>query len=208
MHESFTEEMITVLQTLADQLAVALNNAHLFSEAQSALAAERRAYGEMTRVAWQQMFQERDDRGYVCDQAGVMVAGGEWSPEMYQAFDRGLVKYQAYEDNAALAVPIHVRGQAVGVLNFQKSDSAQTWSPEEIDLVETLADQLGLALESARLYEDTQRRAAREQMIGEIASRMRETLELETVLNTAVREIGDALGLAALDVRLDVEEGA
>jgi GAF domain-containing protein len=61
-----------------------------------------------------------------------------------------------------------------------------------------VAGQLGLALESARLYQDTQRRAAQEQLVGEVTSRMRETLDVEKVLqkqdNTEeelLREIGD-----------------
>jgi hypothetical protein len=72
-------------------------------------------------------------------------------------------------------------------------------------LVEAVSRQLALALENARLLEDTQRRAAREQLIGDITARMRETLDMETVLKTAIREIGDALGLARVEVRMTDE---
>ena len=58
------------------------------------------------------------------------------------------------------------------------------------------------ALESARLYQDTQRHAAEEQLLGEVTARMRETLSLDTVLRTAIHEMGSALGLPKVEVRM------
>jgi GAF domain-containing protein len=69
-------------------------------------------------------------------------------------------------------------------------------------LLEGLAEQMGQALESARLYQDTQRRAARERMVSEITARMRETLDVDTVLRTAIREMGTALGIPRVEVRM------
>ena len=68
-----------------------------------------------------------------------------------------------------------------------------------------MAEQLGLALESARLYQETQRRAAREQLVGEIGSRVRETLDLETMLKTTVQEVRQALDLPEVVVRLTAQ---
>jgi GAF domain-containing protein len=74
-----------------------------------------------------------------------------------------------------------------------------------MSLVERVSDQLGVALESARLYQDTQRRAAREQLTGEVTARMRETLDVETVLKTAADEMYQALGLDEIVIRLATE---
>jgi len=73
-------------------------------------------------------------------------------------------------------------------------------------LMSNLVEQLGTALESARLYEDTQRRAARERVVGEVTSRMRETLDMESVMQTAAQEIQKVLGLDRLVVRLGKPE--
>jgi hypothetical protein len=59
-----------------------------------------------------------------------------------------------------------------------------------------------VALDGTRLYQDTQRRAARERLAGEITGRIRETLDVETVLKTAIREMGAALGIPKVEVRL------
>ncbi|MEA2008515.1 MAG: hypothetical protein U9O54_05300, partial [Chloroflexota bacterium] len=97
--------------------------------------------------------------------------------------------------------PIEIRGQVLGVLNFDKDNPEERWTPEEQTLLEGLAEELGRVLESARLYQDTQRSAAQERLTSEVTARMRETLDVETVLKTAVSEISEALGLAALDVQ-------
>jgi len=69
-----------------------------------------------------------------------------------------------------------------------------------------LTEQPGVALESARLFQDTQRRAAREQLTSQVTGRMRESLDVETVLKTAATEMRQALGLDKLIVRLGTHE--
>jgi GAF domain-containing protein len=98
-----------------------------------------------------------------------------------------------------------VRGQVIGVVDARKPEDGGEWTAEQTTLLETMTEQLGVALESARLYQDARRRAARERLTGEVTARMRETLDLEAVLTTATREISEALDLAALDVRLGTQ---
>ena len=90
----------------------------------------------------------------------------------------------------------------IGVLDTHKPADVGEWTDDELVLLEALAEQVGQALESARLYQDTQRSAARERLTGEAVARMRETLDMDTVLQTAVREIGEALGIAEVEVRM------
>jgi len=199
--EAFSEEDVAVLQTLADQIAMAISNARLFQQAQESLEAERLAYGELSREAWAGLLQTRPDQGFVRDERGVFPAGDTWGPEMETALRTGRV-VPGKDGATSLAQPIKVRGRVIGVIDAQKPEDSGEWSPEQITLLEILSDQLGVALESARLYQDTQRRAAREQLTGEVTARMRETLDVDTVLQTAVREIGEALGIAKVEVRM------
>jgi GAF domain-containing protein len=66
---------------------------------------------------------------------------------------------------------------------------------------------LGIALDGARLYLDAQRLAFREQLTGEITSRIRETLDIETVLRTAAQEIQKSLDLPEVVISLGRPEG-
>jgi len=86
------------------------------------------------------------------------------------------------------------------VLDTYRPEGA--WSTQEVALMEAIADQLGTALEGARLYYDTQRRAAQERMVGEVTARMRETLDVEAVVKTAADEIYKALELEQVVIRL------
>jgi len=83
---------------------------------------------------------------------------------------------------------------------------AQPLSADQHELLETLTEQLGVALESARLYQDTQRRAAQERLVGEVTSHIRESLNIETVLKTTASEIRQALDLDMLTIRLAMSE--
>jgi GAF domain-containing protein len=93
----------------------------------------------------------------------------------------------------ALHLPITVRGQQIGTVRFIKDQSEADWSAEEISLLSTVVDQLGIALESARLYEETRRRAERERLTSEIVTKMRASNDPQTIIQTAVLELRKAL---------------
>ena len=206
--DSFSVEAVATLQTLADQVALAISNARLFQQAQQSLEMERRAYGEFSREAWRELLRARSDIGQRYDPQGILPDGGQWREEMKLAAREGrtvlgeTLPLSSTVEGMALAAPIKVRDQVIGVLDAHKPAGAGAWTTAEIALLETLTERLGLTLESARLFQDTRRRAAREQLIGEITARMRETLDVDTMLQTAIREIGQALGKVEVEVRM------
>jgi len=204
--EAFSDEDVAILQTMADQVALAIGNARLFQQVQDSLEAERRAFGELSREAWQQLLQTRSDLSFVYDERGLMPATDAIEPHMRAATQMGVAAV-AEDDERAVALPIKVREQVIGVINVHKPEQG-AWTDEQIALLETLTEQLGVALESARLYQDTQRRAAREQMIGEVTGRIRETLDMETMLRTAAEQMRQALDLEDLIVRLSPPEAS
>jgi GAF domain-containing protein len=196
----FDDTLMAVLQLMADQVAVALDNARLLAESQEALTAERRAYGQASREMWRQMMSAglTPGFGYVGQQ--IVPIGDERSPQMEAALRQEKSVVVASPTGSALALPIKVRGQTIGVVDMHKKTPGSEWTAEEVTLVETLTEQLSVALESARLYQDTQQRATREQLAAQVTARMRETLDMDTILRTAVFEIGQALNLAEVEV--------
>ena len=101
-----------------------------------------------------------------------------------------------------IAIPIRVRDNVIGVLQTQKTPQSGGWTEAETIMLETIVEQIGLALDSARLYEETQIQANNERLIGEVTAHMRETLDIETVLQTAARELRAALNLAEVEIRM------
>jgi GAF domain-containing protein len=205
---AFDQDTIAVLQTMADQVGVALDNARLFTESQLALEASRRAYGELSHEAWRELLRARPEWGYTYAHDSIAPAEGDWCPEMLQAVQTSRSVRGRDREEQTLAVPLKVRDEVIGVLSFEKGEADKVWTREEFALIEILVDQLGQALESARLYQDTQRRAERERLTSEVTARMRETLDLETVLKTAVQEVRQAMGLREVVVRLVPEAEA
>jgi GAF domain-containing protein len=198
---AFDQDTMVALQIMADQVAVALDNARLFAEAHEALEAERRAYSDLSREAWAELLKVRPNLGFLKSKRLLSPAGDVWRPDMGTAMQTGQTILG--EDGAtSLTTPIKARGQVIGVIGARKPDDAGAWTQDEIALLETLAEQLSVALESARLYQDTQRRAVRERLTGEVTARMRETFDVETVLKTAAQEVRQALGLPEVVVRL------
>jgi GAF domain-containing protein len=198
----FDRDTTTVLQTMADQVAVAIDNARLFAESEEALQATRRAYSELTRQAWTEMLRAQPDLSVLRDRRGVSSAGDVRRPETQTALQTGQLTV-GDSDRATLAAPIKIRGQVIGVMDARKP--AGTWRPEEISLIETLTEQLGVALESARLHQDTQRRAARERVLREISDRLQRAADMEALMRMAAEELNKALGASRAYVRLGTE---
>jgi GAF domain-containing protein/HAMP domain-containing protein len=208
---AFDDDTIAVLQMMADQVAIALDNAKLFTESQAALETARRAYTELRRDAWIKLLRTQPDVGYRSRAGSVMPAEDVWRGDMERALqEKRTVQGNGTDDEGklTLAVPIKVRDDVIGVLDTYKPTASGEWTTEEIAVLETLADQLGEALESARLYQDTQRRAARERLTSEITDKMRRATSIEDIVRTAVDELFGTMETSRAFVRLGSPQSA
>jgi GAF domain-containing protein/HAMP domain-containing protein len=199
---AFTDEVVAVLQTLADQVAVALDKARLFAESQEALEATRRAYAAMSREAWIERMRAQPDLGYRRDRDGISTAGDVWRPRMEVALRTGETTLGQGDDATTLTIPVKVLGEVIGVIDARKPDDAGAWTAEEVTLLETLTDQLSATLVSAQLFEDTQRRARDEQQLRTITAEVRDAPDLDAILQTTVQEMARALGVERVFVQL------
>jgi GAF domain-containing protein len=234
---TFDPSTVAALQTMADQVAVALDNARLFAEGQEALEATRRAYGQLSRQAWTELLRGRTDWGYRFDHQGLTAVEGDWQPEMIDAVRAGQVvvrsaapassddlehvagdgpEFLKGEDSRAgsrghdvrgpaLALPLRVREDVIGVLSFHKDSGDEAWTSSETELLHRLTDQLGTALESAQLFQQTRRRAAREQAIRQVTGQMRRAVDVEAILKSTVAELAEVLGVPRAYIRLGTE---
>ncbi len=201
---AFTQEDITVLQTLADQVATAINNTRLFRQVEESVEVERRAYGELVGQSWADLLRAQAGLGFASDRQAVAPAEEAWAPHTKTALESGQVT--SSQDASAVAIPIKVRNRVIGVIDGKKRAGSGQWTTEELALIQTLAEQSVVALESARLYQDTQRRAMQERLIGAATGRMRESLDIDRVLQTAAREFGQAASAAQVNIRLLPED--
>lgn len=111
-----------------------------------------------------------------------------------------------YRAGSELAIPLKIAGEIVGVLDLQRR---VTNGFDELDLAtaQTLAEQVSVALQNARLYVEARRRAEELAALNAVAVHLGQSLELREVLEVAMEEVARALGVEASAISLVDESG-
>ncbi|HRF95755.1 MAG TPA: GAF domain-containing protein, partial [Aggregatilineales bacterium] len=98
------------------------------------------------------------------------------------------------------AIPIQLRGQTLGAVEWEFPVS--DFSQEKVQLAMELVGRLALSLDNARLFEESQRAIERERLVNDIASKLTSQTEIDGILQTAVREVGQALRVPQVSINL------
>ncbi len=207
--DAFTQEDINLFSTLADQVAIAIVNSRLYQETLSSLEESRQLHRQYLQQEWTKLASETPIIGY------------QYSSKRLTPLYTGTVKEDDYpppvdnnstvilEENgkqiAVLKIPITLRGEVIGTIDL-KDEQGVSWDAEAVSTARAVADQISQALENARLFEQTQRRADRERKVLEITSRIRSTNDPETMLQIAATELQNALNARANIVSLRLTE--
>jgi GAF domain-containing protein len=101
-----------------------------------------------------------------------------------------------------LCVPIRLRGQLLGAVEFQRP-SEVGWSPSALELAQAVSERLALSLENARLFEQAQMTAHREQLVSQITAQMQTATDLQSLLTVAAAQFQNALGATVASIRLE-----
>jgi GAF domain-containing protein len=184
---AFTEEDVSILTILADQAAIAIQNAKSAEQAMAALRNAEIASRQMSSNAWQGYAKTREVRGYRYD---------GFKPEPLKEADNS----SAAEN--AVTIPIRLRGQTIGRLKMNPPDNTRTWTEDEIAMAEATADRVALALEGARLLEDAQLKAARETFLSDLSAKLGTSFQLDSILRDTVQELGDNFKHATISFQL------
>ncbi|RLD11342.1 MAG: hypothetical protein DRI56_01230 [Chloroflexota bacterium] len=203
---SFYEENIEILQILADQITTAHDNARLFAASEASLRRVNALYQQYAPEAWQEYLQSIPDSiTYV--EGEIAQSSDTWQKAQERA-QKSEEMVSITQETASgekvhsLAVPVNLRGLPLGIIGFHRPIGEGPWQQDEMSTVQAITDRLVLTIENIRLLEDTQRRAAKERLTSEITARMRETLDMDTVLQTAIREIGGTLDISRIKLRM------
>ncbi len=219
---AFDEQMIETMGGLARQLGMALRNAVLsvgMQRAQTELeqfnvhmersAAEiQRLRRQAAGIVWERFFRERRKDVLGFDQtpgAETPVPGEDISPTMAEVLQTGQVTVTPTPEGHVLGLPVILRGQVLGAMEFTLKRQGDV--PERlVDLATTVAERLSLALDNARLVEQTQALASREQQIGRVSGRLQTARSMEALLNVAAEEFNQAVGSTLTHIRLQLSE--
>lgn len=175
---AFSQEDISLLQSIADSLAIAIENAKLYEDNQNYLEEIRglnRAYLEQ---AWSKTLEIHQD----------LSAEYEMELNLPGA------------DIHNVEVPIILRDQVLGTIQLEFTGKQP--DPDELQLVDSIAIQTALALDNARLLEETQNQALQEQKVNDISTSISRASTIDEILRIAALEIGNLPTIAEVSIHL------
>ncbi len=180
----FSEEDLKVFRALANQVSIAIENSRQADITQAALEEARTVTKQYTQQAWKKVVSTKNKLNY-------------------SYFNEDLHPKEPYsdKDKNILTVPVKVQNEIIGHLKIQQGDIALN-TEENKSLIEAIANRVALALENARLLEDSQRRANRESTIGNISAKIGASIQVDTIIQTTVQELGEVLENSEVVFRL------
>ena len=205
---AFGQDDIQILTTLADQVSIAIANARLYEETQKSLLESETLSRRDIQTGWAKFTRSQNLAGIrrrgmksnlllePVELPGVM--------EVIRSGDIYQKKADGNEKSSQVTIPMKLRGEIVGILNI-KTDSDRTWSADDMDIITAIVERAALSIESARLLNESQKRAIREQTISQMSAKIGAGTEIETILKTAVRELGTQIGGAQITVEIGSE---
>jgi GAF domain-containing protein len=190
---AFTQEDINILSALADQVSTAIQNARLYQESRDSLQQAEKAYRQLTSQSWSDL------------QRLTPVVGYRFDGNRPQPLKRPTNGEQDEGLKDALAVPVQLRGETIGTLRIKPTAEDYQWTDDEVIIIRATAERVALAAENARLVLESQKRASKEQVIGEISSRIGSSISLDNILQTTLREMGRILPGAEISIQVENE---
>jgi GAF domain-containing protein/HAMP domain-containing protein len=173
----FGPQVIETMKNMAGQVAIALENARLFQEAQQVIRELRTVHQQYLLEGW---------AGFSEDNEKIEYRIGDEE-----------------DDNAKrLEVPISLRDQILGQIMLE---GQRDWTPDQQSLVDAVATQAAIALENARLVSESRQIALRERMVAEINSKIWSSATIDGVLQTVIKELGRRLNASSATIELNIE---
>jgi GAF domain-containing protein len=175
---AFESQDIDTLQNMANQIAIALENARLFREAQQSLSELRATQRQYLENVWTKIASEQD-------------------------LEYGIGDEENTGETKEIEVPLALRDQIIGRINLAMNED---WTPDQKILVESIATQAALALENARLVEESQSTATRERLANEITSKIWASTTVDAILQTTIRELGRTLEAFEVNIEISADD--
>lgn len=190
---AFSNEDTEVLSTLADQVSLAIQNARLYDQTKKSLAEAEAIYRQYIRETWSQLPEDQKMAGFRYTTSGTIPL---LETEMEDKTSR-----DAGDERQVVSIPIIMRKETVGTLSVMVPKQERIKS-DQIELIKAVAERVALSAENARLFDETSRRAQRERIISDIASKIGTSVRTESILRTTARELSQLLNDADIFINL------
>lgn len=198
---AFHEEDTHTFTTLANQIALVIQNMQTGGQAIiSGLPSQATKAGEVTSRK-----EKQSGYAYLAD-GTISAAKSIHTPALDQALASGesvALPASSKNEHPILAIPVKVRDLVIGYIHIEAAEVNRKWTEDEIAMVQSVSERAALALENARLFEETERRAEQEQNMARVTARIGEGTSFERIMQTTIQEIGRTLGAKRTFIQLE-----
>ncbi|MDD1749158.1 MAG: GAF domain-containing protein [Methanothrix sp.] len=179
---AFDENDIKVLSGIADSLAIALENANLYEQTQQSLDEIRSLNQAYLKKGWAETTSSHGDLRFTFENN---AAPGN-------------------EANNLIQVPMMLRDQVIGQISLETDKP--NLSPDDLEFVEAVTVQTALALENARLIDETQRKAYQEETVNRLSVEFSRGLNIDEIVTAAVKELSHLPSVSEVSIYLSAPE--
>jgi PAS domain S-box-containing protein len=194
---ALSQDDVLLLENLAGQIAIAIENALLRDEMEIRLEEIESLYHSISKT--QGPSADGDiAMAFMPDKGSVEPNIDQWLEDIEKSIlqkSTYVGKSQDSQETSLAVVPVNLRGEIIGVLGIQPGD-LQGLSQEDLDMLEAVSDQVAQALENARLFKQTKSRSEELASLNEIISAASQTLDMNTILETVMNKV---LEISAFD---------
>lgn len=220
-----------LLRSLANHVAVAINNARLFEEVQTALAEARELQRRYIEQAWSKESVAQRSSGRVQFSLGESTTLNEFIlakareqamkqkepaviaiDEPEQPVEAENTVRAAAPSNSldsgkysVLVAPISLGESTIGNLQLHDVDPNRAWTENDLALISAVIDQVAQTAENLRLLNETQERASRERLIGQVSDKLRRAPDMQALMKIATSEIARVLNPRRAFIRFDTQ---
>ncbi|MBN2501809.1 MAG: GAF domain-containing protein [Anaerolineales bacterium] len=181
--------MIEDLQELAQdqertRQELELRVAQRTREMEAALRELQNTQRQMVREGWEEYAQSKEyASGFVREGNEEKPDDGAWLPTMTNAVQRATtIVHENGSEEQSLAVPIQLQDEIIGVLGFDRKHD-QPWDKNKIATVEAIVEQVGLALENQRLFDQTQSALAETDLLYKASAELNTAQNYDDILS-------------------------
>lgn len=167
-------EEANVFEILSGQIGATIQNAILLEETRNNLSQLQALYRQQSREAWSDLLSTRFD--------AATMSTYELEPGRNYEQEKGM-----------LVTPLNLRGEPIGSVRLA-SPRRDGWKDDDIQIIETISDEIANAVEQQRLMVEIHRRAAELQMAAEIARDATGLLDIDTLLERITHLIRQRFG--------------
>ncbi|MCP5078097.1 MAG: GAF domain-containing protein, partial [Psychromonas sp.] len=213
---AFTQGDITILQSMANQLANAIEAARSFQESQAALDEVNKVHQRYLLDRWDSYLKEHIDiTGYCLTENGLIAQTKQESKLPTPYLDKVIEQKEpmiipilnsdseandtnSSGDISALIAPLTLNGEAViGTVDFEVSskDLEAISDKDTLKIIEAVTGQAAQAIEAARLFEQTQISREEAEALYQVGRILIETEDQRGMFNTVLGKMLDTLGL-------------